>query len=188
MKAILAKKVSMSSTFLPNGKLVPVTILSAEPNTVARLKTKTSDGYSAVGLSLGARTRAEFRGEMTAKIGETLTVAQFAPGEKVTLVGTSKGKGFAGVVKRHGFHGAPKTHGTKDQLRMPGSIASKRQGAVAKGKRMAGRMGAARVTIQGLEVLESNLEKNTLVVKGSVPGARGSLVLVSEYKGHWSPR
>lgn len=112
-------------------------------------------------------------------LGSAVDIASFAPGELVQVVGTSKGRGFQGVVKRHGFHGHPKSHGHKDQLRMPGSIGSKRQGPVAKGKRMAGRMGSDRVTVKNLEIIEVDSAARLLAVKGAVPGARGALILVS---------
>ena len=207
MKVLLARKISMSERFSPTGRRVPVTILEATPNKITQVKTKTRDGYEAVQIGRGTRrhiTRAQ-AGHLKdlgniptlrevrmptegIERGTELTVAQFATGERVQIVGTSKGKGFQGVVKRHGFHGAPKTHGTKDQLRMPGSIASKRQGAVEKGKRMAGRMGNERITVKGLEVIEVLPELNQLVIKGAIPGGRGTLVMVREYHNFWDSK
>lgn len=181
MKYILARKIEMSQRFRADGTVLPVTVLEAGPCTVAGIRTPERDGYAAVRLGLGARQRLrEVRVPEVAGIdrGATITADTFAPGEFVTVVGESKGRGFAGVVKRHGFHGHPASHGHKDQLRMPGSIGSKRQGPVAKGKRMAGRMGGDQVTVKNLEVVEVDAEKNRLVIKGAVPGARGSLLLV----------
>lgn len=198
MKFILAKKIAMSQRFRDDGTVVPVTVVEAGPCTVTGVRTMEQDGYAAVALGFGARkkisrplagtlkglpmvrTIREFRLDPGAKFerGATITAEVFAPGDKVTVVGTSKGRGFAGVVKRHHFAGHPASHGHKDQLRMPGSIGSKRQGPVEKGKRMAGRMGGDRVTVHGLEVIAVNLEKNQLEIKGAVPGARGSLLLI----------
>lgn len=199
MKFILAKKLQMEQRFRPDGSVVPVTLLLAGPCTVTQVKTAERDGYSAVQIGIGARrhqTKAlaghmkgiashheirEFRVTDPSSLtrGAVITADTFAPGDKVHVVGVSKGRGFAGVVKRHGFHGHPTSHGHKDQTRMPGSIGSKRQGPVAKGKRMAGRMGVDQVTVKNLEVIEVVPEKNLLAVKGAVPGARGSLVLIS---------
>ncbi len=113
---------------------------------------------------------------VSAQRGDKITVEIFKVGDKVKVIGTSKGKGFQGVVKRHGFHGGPASHGHKDQERMPGSIGSKRIGSVAPGKRMAGHMGAAQITVSNLEIVKIEPEKNLLYLKGAVPGARGSLV------------
>lgn len=184
MKFILAKKLEMSQRFKPDGTAVPVTLLKADSATVTDVKTAERDGYAAVQLGVGEKkkqVRREFRvtGTEEYSLGASVDVSIFAPGDLVAVVGTSKGRGFQGVVKRHGFHGHPASHGHKDQLRMPGSIGSKRQGPVAKGKRMAGRMGADRVTVKNLEVIEVDAEKKILAVKGAVPGARGTLILVS---------
>lgn len=185
MKFILAKKLEMSQVYQKDGTVIPVTLLEAGPCEVTAIKTPEKDGYAAVQVGFGARRKSfrflrEFRVSDTGNFerGTKLEAALFAPGETVTVVGTSKGLGFQGVVKRHGFHGSPKSHGHKDQLRMPGSIGSKRQGPVEKGKRMAGRMGGERVTVKNLLVMQVDQEKNRLAVKGAVPGARGSLVLI----------
>lgn len=121
-------------------------------------------------------------------VGDRMEVSAFTPGDIVSVTATSKGKGFQGPVKRHHFHGQDATHGTKDQLRMPGSISGIGRGGggpVNKGKRMAGRMGGDRVTIQGLEVVAVDPEKSELALKGAVPGARGALVLVRTWGGSW---
>ncbi len=115
------------------------------------------------------------------KIGDKIDVSVFKPGDKVSISGLTKGHGFTGVVKRHGFHGHNVTHGTKDQERMPGSIGNTAPQRVFKGKRMAGRMGHERVTIKNLEVIEVNPEKNLLVIKGAVPGTRGSLLEIKSF-------
>jgi large subunit ribosomal protein L3 len=123
----------------------------------------------------------EFRTRQAAsyEIGQILTVEQFEPGERVDVVGTSKGKGFAGVMKRHGFHGGPKTHGQSDRWRAPGSIgATSGMSRVIKGQKMAGRMGNARVSSQNIEVVRIDLERHLLAVKGSVPGSKGGLVMI----------
>lgn len=198
MKFILARKIEMTQRFRPDGTVVPVTVLEAGPCVITAIRTPERDGYAAVQVGFGTRreltkplaghlkglpmlrTIREFRFDDTSKFerGAQITADTFAVGESVMVQGMSKGKGFAGVVKRHGFHGHPTSHGHKDQTRMPGSIGSKRQGPVAKGKRMAGRMGGESVTVKNLEVMEADAATNRLVVKGAVPGARGSLVLV----------
>ncbi len=198
MKFILAKKLNMTQRFRPDGAVVPVTVVEAGPCTVTEVKTMERDGYSAVAVGFGTQKKMskpvagalkglppvrfirEFRTPEAAGLlrGATITASVFAPGDQVSVIGTSKGKGFAGVVKRHHFHGHPASHGHKDQLRMPGSIGSKRQGPVEKGKRMAGRMGGDRVTVHGLEVIYVDTEKNLIEIKGAVPGARGSLLLI----------
>ncbi len=113
----------------------------------------------------------------------SLTVEAFAPGAKVDVTGTSKGRGFTGVMKRHNFKGGQATHGNKDQQRMPGSVASHPQGKVIKGQRMAGHHGNARVTMKNLEVVSVDAEKNTIAIKGAVPGARGGLLLITAREG-----
>lgn len=169
---------------------------------VTQVKKKEKEGYDAVQMGFGARKRLsksvaghvknagtfrwlrEFRFTKeapTLAVGDQLTVAQFAEGDVVRVTGTSKGKGFAGVVKRHHFRGHPHTHGHKDQERMPGSIGSRRErgGPIEKGKRMAGHMGVDRVTVKNLPVIKIDPEKRYLYVKGAVPGARNALVMIS---------
>jgi large subunit ribosomal protein L3 len=199
MKFILGKKLEMSQRFAADGSVVPVTLVRAEPCVVTQVKTADQDGYVAVQIGTEVRRRLskperghlrdlptmgvlrEFRVEDAAAFarGMRITAAAFAAGDTVQVTGVSKGHGFQGVVKRHGFAGHPSTHGHKDQLRMPGSIGSKRQGPVAPGKRMAGRMGADQVTVKNLEVVEVDAEKGMLAIKGAVPGARGTLLLIS---------
>jgi large subunit ribosomal protein L3 len=200
MKVLIAKKIEMSQRFKEDGTVAPVTLLQAGPCKVTQIKTDEKDGYQSVQLGCGSSknltkpmkghlkasgagtaTLREFRLESTEglEVGAEINVSQFTPGEFVNVTGLSKGKGFQGVVKRHGFHGSPASHGHKDQLRMPGSIGSTGPQRVFKGTRMAGRTGHDRVTVKNLEVIEVDAEKNVLAVKGAVPGARGSVILIS---------
>lgn len=202
MKFIVAKKIGMSQVFAQDGTVIPVTLLQATPNVVTQVKTQEKDGYQAVQIGFGSKkakhtTKSlqghfkelglfayvkEFRTTDAYERGQQITVEQFAPGDVVDASGISIGRGFAGVVKRHGFHGSPATHGHKDQLRMPGSLASKRQGPVAKGKRMGGHMGAEIITIKNLTIVEVDSAHNMLKVKGAVPGAEGAIVTVKSSK------
>ena len=126
----------------------------------------------------------EFRvEETTLKRGDMVNVELFKPGMKIDVVGTSKGHGFTGVMRRHHFHGGPATHGQKDQMRMPGSVASQRQGPVSKGQRMAGHMGDARTTVKNLEIIAVDPAQQTLAIKGAVPGARGNILLITVRDG-----
>jgi large subunit ribosomal protein L3 len=200
-KFILGSKLGMSRTFLDDGAVVPVTKLQAGPCTVTMLRTKERDGYQAVQVGWGEKKRAtkaeqgaakavdgkvfrhlqEFKlpAGQELKVGQVIDVTQFKPGEYVSVIGWSKGRGFQGVVKRHGFHGHPSTHGHKDQLRMPGSIGAGGVQHVRKGMRMAGRMGGERITVHNLKVVSVNSETNELWVRGAVPGARRGLVFVT---------
>jgi large subunit ribosomal protein L3 len=196
MKFILAKKIEMSQVFRPDGTVVPVTLMQAGPCVITQVKTAESDGYAAVQLGFLpthkplAKPQAghlhdlphmselrEFRVDKpeTFKRGDAVEASVFQPGDTVQVTGTSKGKGFAGVVKRHKFHGSPATHGHKDQLRMPGSIGPGGVQHVIKGRRMAGRMGNEQVTVKNLEVVEVR-DNGILVLKGAVPGARNSVL------------
>ncbi len=200
MKFILATKLEMTRTFREGGEAVPVTWLKAGPCVVTQVKAHARDGYRAVQVGFDEKKKGvrkpqlghtkatgkqfrvlrEFRvaeGEYT--VGQTIDVSQFAAGDKVFITGTSKGRGFQGVVKRHHFHGHPASHGHKDQLRMPGSIGAGGVQHVRKGMRMAGRMGSDRVTVHGLEVMAVDAERGALAIKGAVPGARRGLVLVT---------
>lgn len=198
VEALLGKKLGMTQVFTEAGVTVPVTVIQVEPNHVTQLKTPDRDGYSAVQLGFDeARklTKAEaghLKGLPKLRhlrevggsaegldVGQTISVDIFAKGEIVDVIGVSKGKGFAGVVKRHGFAGGPKTHGQSDRHRAPGSIgASSTPGRVFKGMRMAGHLGDERRTVQNLEVVAVDMERNVLMVKGSVPGARNGIVMV----------
>ncbi len=197
MKFILGKKIKMSQIF-KDDKVVPVTILEAGPCFVMQIKKKEADGYEAIQIGFEKkkpkkvkktekgkefRYLREFRMKSTPNTqqptyntGDKIDVSIFKPGEKVAVSGISKGKGFAGVIKRHGFKGMPATHGTKHDARHAGSIGATAPQRVLKGKKMAGRMGGERVTVKNLEIIEVDSEKNLLIVKGAVPGARNSLL------------
>jgi large subunit ribosomal protein L3 len=206
MSGIIGKKLGMTSFFGANGKYIPCTIIEAGPCVVTQVKTKEKDGYDAVQLAFdekkekhtsGAmkghfakaqttpkRKIVEFEFDSEKAIGETVTVDLFAEGELVNVIGTSKGRGFQGVVKRHGFSGvghANKSHGQHDRERAPGSAgASSDPSRVLKGLRMGGRMGGNRVKVQNIEVVKIMPEKNLLVIKGSVAGANGSYVIIEK--------
>ena len=202
---ILGKKIGMTQMFRPDGQAVPVTLLKAGPCMVTQRKTATTDGYDAVQLGLmefvkpkrinkpttghlkkagveGAKFLREVPGGGDLKMGDKVLVDQFKPKDKVDVIGVSKGRGFAGLVKRHHFGGGDATHGSMFH-RAPGSIgASSFPSRVLPGMRMAGHMGAGRVTVRNLEVVEVDLEDNVLVVKGAVPGPNGGYVLVRRAK------
>jgi large subunit ribosomal protein L3 len=205
MSGIIGKKVGMTSIFDEAGKNIPCTVIEAGPCVVTQIKTEDTDGYAAIQLAYGEakekNTTAPLKGhfqkagttpkrklvEFTTfpdekNPGDNVTVEFFAAGDFVDVVGTSKGKGFQGVVKRHGFGGVGmQTHGQHNRLRAPGSLgASSWPSRVFKGMRMAGQMGNVRVKVQNLEVLKVYPEKNLLVVKGSIPGAKGSYVIVDK--------
>ena len=205
MKGIIGKKIGMTSIFGEDGKQIACTIIEAGPCTVTQVKTTETDGYSAVQLALGDKKEKhstksevnhfakaqtapkrfvkEFRNYSIEKaLGESVTIDIFAEGDAVEVVGTTKGKGFQGVVKRHGFSGVGEaTHGQHDRSRAPGSIGGSSYPArVFKGMRMAGRMGNDRVKTKGLKVLKLFPEKNYLLVSGSVPGHNGSIVLIQK--------
>ncbi|MFH2063427.1 MAG: 50S ribosomal protein L3 [bacterium] len=202
MKFIIAKKLDMTQRFREDGTVVPVTLLQAGPCVVTQIRNADRDGYDAVQLGAGtarekvvakpqrghmkasghvSRELDEFRtdGPSDLKVGDSVEVSQFNPGEFVQVTATSKGRGFQGVVKRHGFRGGPASHGHKDNLRMPGSIGSGGIQRVFKGMRMAGRMGGDQVTVKNLEIIEVDVKNGIMAVKGAVPGARGASVLVS---------
>ncbi len=205
MPGLLGKKIGMTSVFSAAGVNVPCTVIEVGPCVVTQIKTVEVDGYEAVQLGfqnkkekntskaeLGhfkaagvepQRHLVEFKGfEQELKLGDVLTVNEFTEDTFVDVVGTSKGKGFQGVVKRHGFGGVgQKTHGQHNRLRAPGSLgASSYPARVFKGMRMAGRMGGDRVTVQNLQVLKVIPEQNLLMVKGSVPGAKNSIVIINK--------
>jgi large subunit ribosomal protein L3 len=197
---LIGRKVGMTQLFQDDGTMVPVTVVAIEPNTVTRLRTPERDGYTAVQLGTEPSkkltkpeagqlkelprlaTIREFRVDSVDDfaVGQTLAVDLFAAGELVDVTGVSKGRGFAGTVKRHHFKRGPKTHGS-DNYRKPGSIGpGTTPGRVYKGLRMGGHMGDERVTIKKLSVLRTDAERNLLLVKGAVPGARGALLLVKK--------
>ena len=206
---ILGKKIGMTQVFRPDGQVVPVTLLKAGPCMVVQRKTPATDGYDAVQLGLlefvkparinkpstghlkkagveGAKFIREFRlkggGNGDLKAGDKVLVDQFKPKDKVDVVGISKGRGFAGVVKRHHFRGGEGSHGSMFH-RAPGSIgASSYPSRVVPGMRMGGHMGSEQVTVRNLEVIDVDLEDNVLAVKGAVPGPNGGYVLVRRAK------
>jgi len=201
MKGILGRKIGMTQTFDPESGVVhAVTVIEAGPCPVVQVRTEAADGYDAVQLAFGAvaerklskgelghlqkagaaahRHLVEFRGESELEVGQTVTVESFQPGDKVKVAGVSIGKGFQGTIKRHNFARGPMSHGSHN-VRKPGSIgASATPSRVFKGTRMAGRMGAQRVTQPGLVIHEVDAERNLLLVRGSVPGPKNALVEV----------
>lgn len=204
MKFILGKKIEMSQIFRDNGEVVPVTLVQAGPCVVTQVKDKDRDGYIAVQVGYGKSRNVkkpqkghnkglgefsyskEFRYDRkkeevpeNLKVGQKITVATFEAGDIINVIGTSKGKGFQGVVRRHGFHGSPATHGHKDQLRMPGSIGATGPAKVFKGKKMPGRMGGGQITVQNLEIAQVNEDSNILAIKGAVPGPRNGFLIIS---------
>ncbi len=191
----------MTQVYTDNGVAVPVTVLKAGPCVVTQVKTVDGEGYRSFQIGYGTKkeknmTKPEkghlkgngnfailrefrFDEEVSHEVGQQLNVDQFEVGEKVKVTGTSKGKGFQGVVKRHGFSGAPASHGHKDQQRMPGSIGATGPQKVFKGTKMGGQMGNVRSTVTNLEVVKVDTENNEIYVKGAVPGARNSYIYIS---------
>jgi len=205
MSGLIGRKIGMTSIFDDNGKNIPCTVIEAGPCVVTQVRTTAVDGYEALQLGFddkaekqtnkalkghfkkagtSAKKRVvEFQGfEAEFKLGDTITVDHFEEGEFVDVSGTSKGKGFQGVVKRHGFAGVGQaTHGQHNRLRAPGSIgAASYPARVFKGMRMAGRMGGDKVKVQNLRVLKVVAEKNLLVVKGAVPGHKNSFIIIQK--------
>ncbi|MBE9662280.1 50S ribosomal protein L3 [Mucilaginibacter myungsuensis] len=205
MSGLIGKKVGMTSIFDETGKNIPCTVIEAGPCVVTHVKSVETDGYAAVQLAYDEKkeknTTAPLKGhfakagttpkrklvefksfEDEKSLGDTVAVDIFAVGDFVDVAGTSKGKGFQGVVKRHGFGGVGmQTHGQHNRLRAPGSLgASSWPSRVFKGMRMAGQTGNVRVKVQNLEVVKIFAEQNLLVVKGSIPGAKGSFVIVDK--------
>jgi large subunit ribosomal protein L3 len=198
-KFILGKKVAMSQIFKDN-KVIPVTKIQAGPCLITQIKEKEKDGYQAVQIGFGSKKRINkpLQGHLKKsqalkehnrylreflidkdselKVGDKIKADVFQPGDKVKVSSISKGKGFQGVVRRHGFHGSPASHGHKDQLRMPGSAGATGPARVFKNKKMPGRMGGKRITVSNLEIIEIDTEKNTILVKGAIPGARNSFL------------
>lgn len=205
MSGLIGRKIGMTSIFDENGKNIPCTVIEAGPCVVTQVRTNAVDGYEALQLGFDDKTEkhtvkaeeghfkkagtaakkkvVEFHGfDEEFKLGDSIDVNLFTEGEFVDVVGTSKGKGFQGVVKRHGFGGVGQaTHGQHNRLRAPGSVgASSYPSRVFKGMRMAGRMGGDNVTIQNLKVLKVVAEKNLLVIKGCVPGCKNSYVIIQK--------
>lgn len=201
MKGILGKKVGMTQIYTEEGQIVPVTVIEAGPCFVTQIKTSERDGYDAVQLGfestkahrltkperghlgdLGSlRYLREFKGFESTSLGQRIDASIFESGDLVDVTGTSKGKGFAGVIKRHHFKRQRKTHGQSDRERAPGSLgAGTTPGRTFKGKRMAGRMGNERVTVQNLKIVYVDTERNMIAVKGAVPGRSGGLLMIRE--------
>ena len=205
MKSIIGKKIGMTSIFDATGKQTAVTIIEAGPCVVTQKKTVETDGYNALQIAFGDKkekhsNKAEIShfakaqispkkvikeirdSESDKNVGETITVDIFTEGDRVEVVGTTKGKGFQGVVKRHGFHGVGgQSHGQHDRSRAPGSIGNSSDASrVFKGMRMGGRMGQDRVNMKGLKVMKIFPEKNYILISGSVPGHNGSIVLIQK--------
>jgi large subunit ribosomal protein L3 len=196
---ILGRKLGMTQVFAADGNMVAVTAIEAGPCYVTQVRTRDKDGYEAVQLGFGSakKLNSPEKGHLKgvpagrhlrefdvddigeAEVGQKIDAALFQPGEMVDVIGVSKGKGFAGVMKRHNFKGGPKTHGQSDRPRSPGSIgATTTPGRVWKGKKMGGRLGGDRVTIQNLEVVRVDPARNLLLVAGGVPGAREGLLMI----------
>jgi large subunit ribosomal protein L3 len=204
MKGIIGKKVGMTQVFDENGNVIPVTVIQAGPCYVTQVRTADRDGYIAIQLGFGEtkpqrltkgqlghlqrnnlpalRHLREFRiknGEVDVAEGQQVRADVFAKGERVDVIGKSKGKGFQGGIKRYHFNRQPKTHGASDRTRAPGSAGSNTfPGRTWKGKRFPGHMGSVRVTTENLEVVVVDPERNLLAVKGSVPGANGGIVMI----------
>ena len=201
-KGLIGKKIGMTQIFNEEGKEIPVTVIEAGPCVVSQVKTEETDGYNSIQLGFGAikeskvnkperghftkaniapaRYLREFRVDSIedVKVGDELKADIFMAGDKIDIQGTSKGKGFQGVIKRHGQHRGPMGHGSMYHRR-PGSMGStSTPGRVFKGKKLPGHMGAETVTIQNLEVIKVDLDKNIILVKGSVPGAKGSILKI----------
>jgi large subunit ribosomal protein L3 len=202
MKFILGQKIEMTQLFDEVGNMVPATIVKAGPCVVTQVKSKDQDGYESVQIGFGEkksnskalkghfgalgnfRFAREFRDKIQnpnnkiikLEVGNQITAETFNVGDEVKVTGTSKGKGFQGVVRRHHFHGHPATHGHKDQERMPGSIGAGGVQHVVKGRRMAGHMGNEQVSVKNVEIVKIDLENNLLYIKGAVPGARSGLI------------
>lgn len=199
LQGFLGKKIGMTQIFREDGRVVPVTVIQAGPCVVTQVKTKETDGYEAVQLGFGDVKRrnkpesghlknsrlSQYLREVGTddtsefEVGQAIGVDIFEAGEKVDVIGTSKGRGFAGVMKRWNFGGGPRTHGQSDRARAPGSIGGgTTPGKVYKGLKMGGHMGNRRITVKGLEIIEIDTEWNLLLVKGGIPGATNSLVQI----------
>lgn len=209
INGILGKKLGMTQVFSPTGEAIPVTVVEAGPCVVTQVKTAETDGYNAVQLGFGQAKRLSKpeRGHLEQqgravqeklplvrhlreirlpkasehKVGDQVDASTFKAGDVVDVIGVSKGKGFAGVIKRHHFSGGPKTHGQSDRWRAPGAISSgTTPGRILKGKKMAGRMGHDRVTVQNLQIVQADAERNLLLIRGTVPGGVNSLLLIKK--------
>ncbi|HTE58099.1 MAG TPA: 50S ribosomal protein L3 [Verrucomicrobiae bacterium] len=204
MKALITRKVGMTSTIAEDGVVQAVTLLSASPCVITQVKTEETDGYTAVQLgteenkAMGKAQAGHFKPskvqpklvrefriaevDESIKVGESISADIFEVGDIVTVTGTSKGKGWAGTIKRHNFHRQRKTHGGKGDTRKPGSIGSMYPQHILKGKKMAGQMGAEQVTVQNLRVALVDTDLGVIGVTGAVPGPRKGIVLIKEAK------
>jgi large subunit ribosomal protein L3 len=207
MEAIIGKKIGTTRIFDAKGEAVPVTVIEAGPCPIVQIKTKQKEGYDAVQLGFGGKRKTlftkpvlghfskvklepkrklkevKYREGEKLEIGQQIKVDIFKVGEKVDVIGTSKGLGFQGGVRRHHFRGGPKSHGQSDRERAPGSIGgSSYPSRVWKGQKMAGRMGNERKTVKNLEVMEVDMERNVLLVKGAVPGKQNSILTIKKAK------
>jgi len=205
MRGLIGKKIGMTQVFGEQGTMIPVTVVEAGPCVVTQVKTEENDGYSSVQLGFGERKEKHtnkprkglFEKAKTSpkrllsefepiqgfdyQVGQEFGASIFKEGDMVNITGTSKGKGFAGVIKRHGFSRGPVTHGQKEYLRAPGSIGQASDPSrVFKGMRMAGHKGVEKVTVKNLEIVGIDNEKNQLMIKGSVPGVNNSFVLIKK--------
>lgn len=207
MPGLIGKKIGMTSLFDENGKNLPCTVLELEPNVVTQIKTTERDGYEAIQLGYQAKSEKQVSAALQGhfkkagvkpqhklveidtlnkeggvKAGDSISVADvFSVGEFVDVAGTSKGKGFQGVVKRYGFSGSERTHGQQSMLRAPGSVGgSSDPSRIFKGMRMAGRTGGKRISVENLRVIKVDADKNILVLKGSIPGPKNSLVIITK--------
>jgi len=204
IEGLLGKKLGMVQVIGTDGNVAGCTVVEAGPCLVTQVRTRERDGYEAVQLGFGTKKRLtapekghlkdlgafrflrEFKADSLdgIEVGQEIKVDMFQPGDRVDVTATSKGRGFAGVVKRHGFAGGPKTHGQSDRHRAPGSIGSgTTPGRVLKGLRMAGHMGDRRTTVRNLEVVQSNPDRGVLILRGAVPGANNGLVRIRRTKG-----
>ena len=205
-KGLLGKKMGMTGLFTPDGRYVPVTVIETGPCVVTQIKTRSRDGYDALQLGFGEKKenrvnrplKGHFKksgeryfrylGEFPVEnpegysLGQEITVEIFSVGERVDVVGTTKGRGFSGVIKRHGFHRGPMTHGSKN-VRRPGSIGcSATPSKVIKGKKLPGQYGNVRKTARNLEIVDIRVDNNMLLIKGAVPGSASGLVTVNKLK------
>ena len=199
LQGFLGKKIGMTQIFREDGRVVPVTVIEAGPCVVTQVKTLQTDGYEAIQLGFGdvkrrnkpqaghlknsklSRYLREVSTDDTSEfeVGQTIGADIFEAGEKIDVIGKSKGRGFAGTMKRWNFGGGPRTHGQSDRARAPGSIGGgTTPGKVYKGLKMAGHMGNRRITVKGLEIVEVDADRNLLLVKGGIPGATNSLVQI----------
>jgi large subunit ribosomal protein L3 len=200
-EGIIGKKLGMTQVYGEGGKAEAITAIEAGPCTVTQVKTEDTDGYNAVQLGFGEAKKAakkgstkekettkfryvrefDFKDTKAIQTGQKIDVSLFKAGDRVDIIGISKGKGFAGGVKRYHFHGGPKTHGQSDRWRAPGSVGSNTSpGRVLKGLRMAGHMGSRRATVSNLVILQADPARNLLLIKGAVPGSANGMVLIQK--------